>query len=73
MVEQLGVSRATLARYQELYKFPVEFPRFFRVNISYTAILKYAKPIKTNLKLNKIVRPVRCGRTYAVTETGLWS
>ena len=49
-VEQLGVSRATLARYQELYKFLVEFPRFFRVKISYTALLKYAKPIKTKLK-----------------------
>lgn len=43
----------TLRNYENLYMFLVEYPRFLRVSISYTALVKYSKKIKIYMRENE--------------------
>ena len=45
IVKELGMGKTTLHNYQTLYKFLSDYPRFLRVRIAYTALLKYAKKL----------------------------
>ena len=52
VVDQIGhgLSIKTLSKYQDLYRFLDAFPRFLRVKISYTALLKNAKKFTKKAK-----------------------
>lgn len=47
-----GLTRRSLMRYQELFEFLNDYPRFLRTRISYTALLKYSKQIRKELESN---------------------
>lgn len=46
-IEEFEFHENTLRNYENLYTFLVEFPRFLRVSISYTALVKYSKKIRS--------------------------
>ena len=50
VVDQIGMSKKTLQRYQTLYLFLSKYPRFLRVPICYTTLLKNAKKIEAKFK-----------------------
>ena len=51
-----GLSKKTLENYQQLYKFLHRYPRFLRVKISYTALLRYSKKIAAKFDDNADLR-----------------
>lgn len=52
VAEQIGhgMTIKTLSKYQDLYRFLATFPRFLRVKISYTALLKNNKRFSKKAK-----------------------
>ena len=58
IVKELGMSKTTLHSYQILYKFLAYYPRFLRVRIAYTALLKYSKKLVELFNANPELKAV---------------
>ena len=54
----MGMSKSTLQNYQNLYQFLADYPRFLRVRISYTALLKYSKKLVELFNANPELKAV---------------